>query len=196
LEQYEEVKYDIDYILNQYFDKKPINGQIISRETKRKNQRRILSLLGIAYFKKSKHSGSLLEKACELSRISANPVFIFRELIEFVYRKKMAIPGYTTLQDIISGALSSEQRRIKHILANELSLKEVKELLHLIKKSDGFYGVTSLKKLPKNFKLKAAYQEISHFKNYSSIFQTAKRVLPCLGISNKSIAYYASLVDH
>jgi hypothetical protein len=64
--QYDEVKSDIDYILNQYFDKKKLAKPIISRETKRLNQRRILSLLGFTYFTKSKHDGPLLAKAREL----------------------------------------------------------------------------------------------------------------------------------
>jgi TnpA family transposase len=194
--KYDEVKYDIYYILNQYFDEKQLARPIISRETKRKNQRRILSLLGFTYFNKSKNGGPLLAKARELSRLSANPVFIFRELIEFVYKEKMTTPGYTTLQEIISNALSLEQQRIKRIFDKELSQKEVQEVLQLLQKRDSFYAVTSLKKLPKNFRPKAVYQEIMHYQNYSSIYQTAKRVLPCLSISNNSIAYYASLVDH
>jgi TnpA family transposase len=127
--------------------------------------------------------------------VSANPIFIFRELIDFVYKEKMTTPGYTTLQDIISNALSLEQQRIKRILGKELSRKEGQDILQLIHQKDSLYAVTSLKKLPKNFKPKAVYQEIAHYQNYSSIYQTAKRVLPCLSISNNSIAYYADLID-
>lgn len=194
--QHNEVKSDVGYIVNRYFDENQLTRPILSRETKRQNQIRIIDLLGFAYFNKSEHGGPLLSKARELCRLSVNPVFIFRELIEFVYKEKMTTPGYTTLQEIISNALSSEQQRIKRILGKKLPPKEAQEVLQLIQKRDSFYAVTSLKKLPRNFKPRAVYQEITHYQNYSTIFKTAKRVLPCLGISNNSIDYYASLVDH
>lgn len=194
--QHNEVKSDVGYIVNRYFDENQLTRPILSRETKRQNQIRIIDLLGFAYFNKSEHGGPLLSKARELCRLSVNPVFIFRELIEFVYKEKMTTPKYTTLQEIISNALSSEQQRIKRILGKKLPPKVAQEVLQLIQKRDSFYAVTSLKKLPRNFKPRAVYQEITHYQNNSTIFKTAKRVLPCLGISNNSIDYYASLVDH
>jgi len=94
--RHDDIHTDIDYILNQFFDDVQIGKFSISREIKRKNQNRILNLLGYQYFKKTKHVEPLLSKARELSRVSVNPVFIFRELIEFVYKEKMTTPGYTT----------------------------------------------------------------------------------------------------
>lgn len=193
--RYDDVKLDIDYILNQYFEVQ-LDKVSISREIKRKNQNRILNHLGFQYFRKTKHGKPLLAKARELSRVSANPVFIFRELIEFVYKEKMTTPGYTTLQDIISKALSSEQQRIKRILGKQLSPEEEKDIFQLIQRKDSFYAITSLKKMPKNFKQTAIYQEIEHYQDYSHLYLIAKRILPHLKISNNSIAYFADLVDH
>jgi len=194
--RYDDVQADINYILTQYFDSAYIGKFSISREIKRKNQKRILNFLGYKYFRKTKHEDFLLAKARELSRVSVCPVFIFRELIEFVYKGKMTVPGYTTLQDIISKALSFEQQRIKRILKKQLSPEEEKELLQLIQSKDSFYAVTSLKKMPKNFKPTAIYNEINHYQNYSYLYQVAKRILPALKISNNSIIYFAELVDH
>ncbi|MCF6247091.1 MAG: DUF4158 domain-containing protein [Desulfobacula sp.] len=194
--QLDETQKDIDYILNHYFDNAHLVKARISREIKRQNKKRILNLLGFQYFRKTKYCEPLTTKAIELSRLSANPVFIFRELIEFVFKKKMTMPGYTTLQDIISKALTLEQQRIKRILKKGLSPEEGQSIFQLMQKKDSFYAVTSLKKLPKNFKPKAIYQEIRHYQKYSSLYQIAKQLLPRLKISNNSIAYYADLVDH
>ena len=194
--RHDDVQSDINYILNQYFDDARIGRFRISREIKRKNQNRILNFLGYQYFKKTTHGEHLLTTARELSRVSVNPVFIFNALIETIYKKKITTPGYTTLQDIISKALSLEQQRIKRILAKQLSPNEKDELLQLIQRKDSFYAVTSLKIMPKNFKHKAIYQEIEHYKKYLHLYQIAKRILPHLKISNNSIAYFADLVDH
>jgi TnpA family transposase len=194
--RHDDVQSDINYILNQYFDDARIGRFRISREIKRKNQNRILNFLGYQYFKKTTHGEHLLTTARELSSVSVNPVFIFNALIETIYKKKLTTPGYTTLQDIISKALSLEQQRIKRILAKQLSPNEKDELLQLIQRKDSFYAVTSLKIMPKNFKHKAIYQEIEHYKKYSHLYQIAKRILPHLKISNNSIDYFADLVDH
>jgi TnpA family transposase len=194
--RHKDVQEDINYILNLYFDNTQIGRFSISREIKRKNQSRILNFLGYSYFKKTVHGELLLAEARNLRRVSVNPVFIFQALIEIIYKKKITTPGYTTLQDIVSKALSLEQQRVKRILERQLSPDERNDLLQLIQSKDNFYAVTSLKKMPKNFKPKAIYKEIKHYQSYLYLYQIARRILPLIKISNTSIAYFADLVDH
>jgi len=194
--QFDDVEADVNYILNQYFEQISLEKKIISYKVKRQNQQRVLNLLSYQAYSTQAHKNSLLKRACELSRLSVDPVFIFRELLEFIYNKRISLPGYTTIQDIVSKALSLEQHSINQILQDQLKPEEKKNILNLLQQKDSLYAVTSLKKLPKNFKPKAIYQEIDHFENYSSLHQIAKRILPTIGISNNSILYYANLVEH
>ena len=61
--RYDDVQADINYILTQYFDSAYIGKFSISREIKRKNQKRILNFLGYKYFRKTKHEDFLLAKS-------------------------------------------------------------------------------------------------------------------------------------
>jgi len=191
-----EVKTDVDFLLNKYFDKANIKKTSIARESRRQNQKKILKILDYKLFSKQYHRLSLLTKANELGRLSANPEFIFREILDFLHNNKITLPGYTTLQDIISEALLTEQQRINKILDEQLKSKEKETILDLLQQRDHLYSVTSLKKQPKNFKPKAIYKEIDYYKKYEPLFKIAKRVLPEVKISNNTIIYNANLVEH
>jgi TnpA family transposase len=55
----------------------------------------------------------------------SHPGFIVVELIAHLNDHKIVRPGYTTLQDLISGALSAERRRLSDHLADVLDDKEL-----------------------------------------------------------------------
>lgn len=194
--EFHDVKPDADYILDRYFDNQLLDKIKVGREVKNKNQQWILKLLGYQNFRMKLHGDSFLKKAGESARLSNDPIFIFRELFEFINQEKMTIPGYTTLQNIVSNALSMEQKRIGQLLEQHLKPREEKKLFNLFKQDESFYAVTALKKQPKNFKQGEIHREIEHYQNIQSLYRVAKRILPKLEISKNSIAYYANLVEH
>jgi hypothetical protein len=51
-----------------------------------------------------------------------------------------------------------------------------------------------LKHVPKDFSLCETKREIARSRSLAALYGTAKELLPELGISNDSIAYYAALV--
>ena len=59
----------------------------------------------------------LFERTCQLSVISASPVFIFRDLINWTKQKRIVLPGSSTMeQRIIGKALTLERKRLEKIL--------------------------------------------------------------------------------
>jgi TnpA family transposase len=194
--QFNDVQADVDYIASRHFENATIDKTTIGTEASYLNRQRILDLLGYQLFRKKKHGEPLFAKACELCRLSIDPVFIFRELLDFIFNKKITLPGYTTLQDIISNALSSFQKGINQIVKKQLKRADKQRLLNLLRRQEGLYAVTLLKKQPKNFKPTAIYREIEYYQDYAPLYQVSQDLLPKLGISKKSIFYYAGLVDH
>ncbi len=193
----DEVPDDTEYVRQRYFPQNCLIKPVLSRETKRQNQQRILELTGYKLYTKKEYEAILLDRAKELCRISIDPIFIFNEILSLLAQKKITLPGYTTLQEkIISKTIKEEQNRIKEILDMNLSKREGKIIKQLLKEDEKFYAITALKREPKNFKLTAIRQESNQFIRYQPIHVIAKRVLPLLNISNKAIIYYASLVEH
>lgn len=190
------VQSDFDYIRNRYFDNVITTKTTIDRKAKYNNQQWVLSLFSYALFSKEKHKKLLSEKTTNTARLSTDPLFIFQEILTWFEVNRLVLAGYTTLQDMISNAIYAEQERISTIVNTQLTEVEILSLLQLLEQHEGHFRVTLLKKEPKNFKPKAIYQEIENFKTYLPLYEIAKRVLPLLDISKKSMTYYASLVEH
>lgn len=190
------VQSDFDYIRHRYFDSVITTKATIGRKAKYNNQQWVLSLFGYALFSKEKHSERLSEKIHNTARLSTDPFFMFQEILTWFEENKLVLPGYTTLQDMISNALYAEQKRISSIINTQLTDVEISSVLQLLEQQEGHFRITSLKKEPKNFKPKAIYKEIENFNSYLSLYDIAKRVLPLLDISKKSMMYYASLAEH
>ena len=194
--QLSEVKLDCDYIRHRYFKSVSITKDTISRKSKHNNQQRILELFKYQRYSGDTHQSQLIEKACYAARLSSNPSFIFQELVNWFDQNKIIIAGYTTLQEIVSKAIYSEQGRISQILNQYLTTEERKYLFDLLEQKDNHYELTILKRDPKNFKPKAIYKEVTQFMANKARFDMAKRVLPKLEISKNSIDYFSSLVEH
>lgn len=150
----------------------------------------------LSVLNKDKHNKLLAEKITNTARLSTDPLFIFQETLTWFEENKIVLAGYTTLQDKISNALYAEQARLSSIINSQLTDLEIASLLQLLEQQEGHFRITLLKNEPKNFKPKAIYKEIENFNNYLPLYEIAKRILPLLDISKKSMTYYASLVEH
>ena len=71
-----------------------------------------------------------------------------------------------------------------------------KALDRLYLERDGGYGVTPLKQDPKDFSRSEMRREMARYRSLEPLYRTPMALLPELGISNDSIAYYAALVDY
>ncbi|MBF0366616.1 MAG: Tn3 family transposase [Oligoflexia bacterium] len=191
-----EVQGDVKHLLGRYFEPPLLDKKAIGNNAKINNQQWVLQVTGYKLFKQSKHFSLLLNKAKNLCRLSASPVFILRELLAEVTLLKITRPAYSTFQNIISLAIVSEQKRIAQIFKDTISSQERSQIFKLLEQEENFYAVTLLKHQPKNFKPTAIRQEIQYYTQYFNLQQIANRLLPLLGISKKSIEYYASLVEH
>ena len=58
----------------------------------------------------------LVQQAAQIVRRDVTPGFIVAELIAYLNEHKIVRPGYTILQDLISGALSTERLRLGGLL--------------------------------------------------------------------------------
>lgn len=64
---------------------------------------------------------ALLNKAILLARTDVTPTFLLAELLVFLIGQRIVRPGYTTLQDLITTALSAERDRLEKLVHSCLS---------------------------------------------------------------------------
>lgn len=102
----EEVKEDVEYILKQYFQNSNVK-KMISKQTRSDNNSKIIKILSYKYFDKEAEK-KVIEKTSQYSKICVDPRLIFDHLLDYLEQERISIPGYSTLQKIISKTLLEE----------------------------------------------------------------------------------------
>nr|WP_257143282.1 Tn3 family transposase [Bacillus cereus] len=191
-----EVKDDIQYILKVHFNDADFSDfGSIDKKTRLNQQQLILKRFNYCLCD-SQSRLDLKEQARRAAAVSGKPIFIFRELINYLTTKRIIIPGYSFIQEVIGNAITYEQKRLIRIIQNQLSEADKKHLKELLYNSSGLYKITRIKHEPKDFNMNEIKREIEYGKEMYPLFQLANSILPQLKISNESIKYCASLVEY
>jgi len=195
--EFDDVQEDVRHILHRYYPS--FHDAVLTvpslKQTRHTQQRKILDLYGYQACHADERA-ALMEKAGQLVRISAKPIFLFRNLLQYLENRRIVVPGYSFMQDAVSQALADERARLTAILEERLDNATLKALDSLYVEHDGRYAVTPLKRDPQDFSLREMKREIARSQSLETLYRTAKTLLPELGISNDSVAYYAALVDY
>ncbi|GAB1719083.1 MAG: hypothetical protein NTAFB09_08140 [Nitrosospira sp.] len=123
------------------------------------------------------------------------PGFIVAELIAYLNEHKIVRPGYTTLQTLISEALSAERGRLSGLLAELLDEPVKTALAKLLMREDTLPGLAALKQDAKDFRYREMALERQKRATLAPLYRIAKAVLPKLAISRQNLNYYASLAN-
>ncbi len=191
-----EAEEDVQYILQQYFNQTKIDIEsTINKRTRLKHQRLILQLTNYRSCDVEQRQ-ALEAKARQAAMVCSKPVYIFQQLIHYLQEHRIVAPGYSSLQDTVGRALTSEQDRLTTLVRHHLQHSDREALNLLLSDSEGLYEVTQLKREPKDFSLGEIKREIHRGEQICNLYRLAERLLPHLLISNESIKHYASLVTY
>ena len=193
-----QVAKDVAYLQEVYFAGEilPTKG-VISKPIRLRQQAVILRLMNYR-IANDEIRKQLFDRACGLSAISASPVFIFRDLINWTKQKQIVLPSSSTMERrIIGKALTLERKRLEKILTKQLSKEHTVQMDHLINEKIGYYyGLTWLQQEAPNFNPQSIRKETNRKEIIEPLFKIAQPLLEELGISNENINYYASLANH
>jgi len=191
-----EVEEDLHYVLKQYFyNTEIVDMSSIDKSTRLKQQQMILQLFTY-HICDSEIREQLEKKACTAVAVCGKPIFIFREIINYLFEQHIVVPGYSFMQETVGKAINYEQNRLITIMKNQLKQSDLENLKKLLTDSEGLYEITQLKHEPKDFSVGEIKREINRGKQIQPLYQIIKNMLPILGISNESVKYYSSLVDY
>ena len=190
-----EVFADARYIVSTYFPDFQFTFFQINKVTRLKQQQQILQLENYRRCGEEQRL-KLSMKAKTAASVCSKPVYIFRELMQFLQAQRLVAPGYSFMQDTVGQALEFEQNRLVSIVSKKIAPSEKKDLKQLLSDSAGLYEITLLKREPKDFSLKEIGREIGRREQIHHLYCLAQRIIPQMKISNESIKYYASLVTY
>lgn len=186
---------DVEYVMQRYFQSQESPETEPSRNIRGENNKRVLFLA--QYSNSLKETQQLLfNKAQSLTRYLSKPIVLLRELIIYLEQKRIVIPEYTTLQDIIGKAISAEEKRLQALIVNSVPPWVNALLEKLFSANDISYEIAALKQDPKNFNFNQIQREIYKHKTYYPLYEFSKEFLLTLDISRQNVEYYASLITH
>ena len=186
---------DLAHILRRHFPARAVSEiKPLSKPTRLGQQRAILKLFDYrpcdTVAKKE-----LEKKAQRVAMLSAQPVFILQEVLQFMAQRRIVAPGYTYLQDMVGRTVSGERLRITRLLDRALTPEVEHQLEALLEADEGMYRISILKHEPKDFSYGELRQEVERGKFFQLLFAFGQTFLTSAGLSNESVKYYASLVQ-
>lgn len=192
----QEVEEDLRYVLKEYFNDSEITDlSSIGKVTRLKQQYLILELFNYRSCD-AEERRKIEEKAQKAATFCSKPIYILREIMNYLSEHNTVVPSYSFMQDMIGKVITHEQNRLITSMQNHLNPSDFEALKRLLEDSSGLYEITRLKHEPKDFSATEIKREMDRGKQIQALYLLAQKLLPELGISNESIKYYASLVDY
>jgi len=174
---FEDVVVDLDYVRTKYFNGKDMMLTDLPRTTKTKLFKKLLNYTGFSNYHSKVDKRLLLKRLNDVVKINLEPRYVFDECIAYFGQNRIALAGYTTLQDTISTVLSNERSRIEHILTENLTQSTKAILLKLLESNSTFTDLAKLKRMAKDFSASQIAQELKTHKTIRLLYPEIKVLL-------------------
>ena len=185
---------DIAFLMQRYFPGQALPIQQISDNDRYRPRNEIAALFGFRLWS-NEDLPVLLNKAILLARTDVSPTFLLAELMVFLIGQRIVRPGYTTLQDLITNALTTERERLGLLVESALTDAAREAMQQLLVRENTLSDLAALKQDAKGFRYRQMGLERQKRLTLAPLYGYAKALLPKLEISQINIAYYASLAN-
>lgn len=199
---FQDVEEDMQYILKTHFQNideikelKDLSVESIPNKTRINYQNYILKQFNYNAFQGS-YRLETEAKAIEIAAEFGKPIYIFRKLMQFLESKRIVLPGYSTMQDMISEAIGTEIQRLETLIYEQVPDHIKEDLDNLLTAGENLHEITLLRREAKNFSYTQMQKEIGRRQKLKAIYDFAKDFLSELKLSHESLKYYASLVGY
>jgi TnpA family transposase len=189
-----EVENDVAFVLSRYCQEETFERKAITDHEHYTQRKLIAKLFGCRQWS-GEFFAQLAKQAAQIALRDVTPGFVAAELIVWLNKHKIIRPGYTTLQDLISDALSTERRRLADLLAQVLDDAGKAALAQLLVRDDTLSQLAALKQDAKDFGWRQMIREREKRATLEPLHKMAKALLPKLGVSQQNLLYYASLAN-
>ena len=181
-----------------------IKPRAYDKQTTTRQQQLLPEFFGYRRFDKEGRS-LLTRKIAGLVGAQVRPKLLLLEAIEFLLQHRIALPGYTTLADLIGDEINLHQRRLIQIVSIHLTAAPRQRLDSLLEKEaatnvDGTipqvqrYRLTLLKKFHQSTKPGRIKANLADWQLLSTLYGEVESVLTALGLSHEALSYYAHIV--
>jgi hypothetical protein len=123
----------------------------------------------------------LQEKACSLVTIYTKPIYVFKELLNFLEHHRIVLPGYSFVQEEVVGkAMTGERKRLEQAVIDGIPEEQRTQLDNLLTAEESLHQLTLLKHEPKDFGYKEIQREVERGETLYELYQLAARFISSL----------------
>jgi TnpA family transposase len=119
---------------------------------------------------------------------------LFHALLDHLAQHCIALPAYSTLQKLMTQALSIERERLSKLYHQIFSSYEKAQLNELLQREETLSRLHNFKKDPKGFNYTEMRLEIKKHDLLKPLYHMAQAYLPRSSLPQETIRYYGSLV--
>lgn len=165
------------------------------KTTRIRHQKFILNFYGFTAFDAQAESALKLEVAT-MARNYLKPKSIFNRCVDFLIQKKIQVPIFWILNELIRSGLQGHQTTLATLMDAHLSDQARVLLDDLFTIPDEYnpYRLTLLKKLSQSTKPSKIKESIGDFETLSELYQQLDSILSILDLGHEGIRYFAGSV--
>ena len=189
-----DVEDDLAFVLSRYFPGQALEPRVVTTY-EHYAQRALIAQLFDYRLWSSDFLGQLGQQAAQIVRRDVTPGFIVAELIVYLNDHKVERPGYTTVQTLISEALTNERLRLGELVAAALDAPAKEALAKLLVADDTLSELAGLKQDAKDFGWRQMAREREKRTRLAPLYDVAKKLLPMLEVSQQNLHHYAGLAN-
>ena len=186
---------DLHHIVERHFPSRDLASVRMPGRVTRMGQQNVILRLMRYRFCDETVLGQLERKAQRSARLSIQPIFLLREILQGLAQERIVAPAYKTLQDLVGRVVRGERDRISLLLEQDLSRDNRQRLDSLFEADEYLSRVSALRKEPKDFSYQEMRREVQRRQMFAPLHEFAKTFLVKADISMDSRRYYASLVQ-
>jgi TnpA family transposase len=189
---WDEAASDCAFVLTRYFSGQTFEPMAITKHEHYTQRALIAEQFGYRLWS-AEFLPDLARQAGHIVRRDVTPGFMVAELIAWLNAHKIVRLGYSTLQELISEALSAERRRLSGLVDAGLDTAAKAALSQLLVREDTLSGLAVLRQEAKDFGWRQMRREREKRATLEPLYKIAKTLLPRLEISQQNLHYYAGL---
>ena len=111
----------------------------VSKHTRRMHVSWVLELFGYRQLD-DRSRRDLVARALEAARISSRPVYVLRDLVDYLRQQRIVLPGYIYLQDVVRRELAFERDRLSKAMAQSMTPADRRLLDALLRDDEGLHA--------------------------------------------------------
>ncbi|WP_345860581.1 Tn3 family transposase [Shewanella algae] len=190
-----DVKQDVRYICQTYFAGVKPQYTALPKSTRSRLVSQVIDFLGFEQLT-SRTSECLVTRLQDVATIYNNPRYIFDECLTFLGQQRIALPAYTSLQDFVTQAMSTERKRTEQILSQSMSRNAIRTLQSIMADKGLLNSLAGYQGSARGFSPLELDRELQTHQTIRALYPELKQLLDALSLSRGNMLYYASLVKH